>query len=102
MTFLHSLALPENYKIALEGYIAVLDVVRQEIQVVSQKVQKLAVQDCDSLLPMIIPGMGYYSALLTASEIGDIRRFPSAKQLCAQPDLCLQRTFQVTYVSTGT
>jgi transposase len=31
---------------------------------------------------MTIPGMGYYSALLTKSEIGDVRRFRSAKQLC--------------------
>jgi len=87
MAFLHSLALPENYKIALEGYTAVLDAVRQEIRVASQKVRQLAVQDRDALLLMTIPGMGYYSALLTASEIGDVRRFPSAKQLCAYAGL---------------
>ncbi len=77
MTFLHSLALLENHKIALEGYIAVLNAVIQEIRVASQKVRRLAVQDHDALLLMTIPGMGYYSALLTASEIRDVRRFPS-------------------------
>ncbi len=75
MTFLHSLALPENYKIALEGYIAVLDAVRQEIREASRKVQQLAEEDRDALLLMTIPGMGYYSALLTRSEIGDVKRF---------------------------
>ena len=89
MAFLHSLALPENYKIALQGYLAVLDAVRQEIWTASKKVRQLAVQHHDSLLLMTIPGMGYYSALLTASEIGDVRRFRSAKQLCATRDSCL-------------
>jgi transposase len=87
MTFLHSLSLPENYKIALEGYLDVLDVVRREIRAVSKKVQQLAEEDRDALLLMSIPGMGYYSALLTTSEIGDVKRFRSAKQLCAYAGL---------------
>ena len=32
---------------------------------------------------MTIPGIDYYSAPLITSEIGDIHRFPSAKQLCS-------------------
>ena len=87
MSFLHSLALPENYKIALEGYLSVLDVVRREIRSVSKKVQQLTEEDCDALLLMTIPGMGYYSALLTTSEIGNVRRFRSAKQLCSYAGL---------------
>jgi transposase len=87
MSLLHSLALPENYKIALEGYLTVLDVVREEIRAVSKKVQQLAEKDHDALLLMTIPGMGYYSALLTKSEIGDVKRFRSAKQLCAYAGL---------------
>jgi len=82
MAFLHSLTLAENYKIALEGYLSVLDSVRQEIRTASKKVQQLAEKDADTRLLMTIPGMGYYSALLTKSEIGDVRRFRSAKQLC--------------------
>jgi transposase len=50
MAFLHSLTLPENYKIALEGYITVLDAVRREIREVSRKVQQLAEEDRDALL----------------------------------------------------
>jgi transposase len=41
MAFLHSLTLPENYKIALEGYITVLDAVRRELWEASRKVQLL-------------------------------------------------------------
>ena len=87
MTFLHSLALPENYKVALEGYLTILEVVRKEIQLVSKKVQQLAEEDRDTVLLMTIPGMGYYSALLTKSEIGEVKRFRSAKQLCAYAGL---------------
>lgn len=87
MAFLHSLTLTENYKVALEGYIAVLDAVRREIQEASRRVQQLAEEDRDALLLMTVPGMGYYSALLTKSEIGDVKRFRSAKPLCAYAGL---------------
>ncbi len=87
MAFLHSLAVPENYKIAFEGYLTVLEVVRREIRLASKKVQQLAEGDHDAMLLMTIPGMGYYSALLTKSEIGDVKCFRSAKQLCAYAGL---------------
>jgi len=87
MTFLHSLSMAENYKIALEGYLTVLDTVRREIKRASTKVQQLAEEDRDAMLLMTIPGVGYYSALLIKSEIGDVRRFPSAKQLCSYAGL---------------
>jgi len=87
MAFLHSVPLSENYKIALEGYLTLLDVVRNEIRIASKKVQQLAEEDRETILLMTIPGMGYYSALLTKSEIGDVNRFRSAKQLCAYAGL---------------
>jgi len=87
MAFLHSLSLPESYKIALEGYLTVLDTAREEIKAVSRRVQQVAEQDHDAMLLMTIPGVGYYSALLIKSEIGDVKRFPSAKQLCSYSGL---------------
>ena len=36
MAFLYSLSLPENYKIAFEGYLSVLETVRHEIRVASK------------------------------------------------------------------
>jgi len=87
MVFLHSLPLLENYKIALEGYLFVLETVRHEIGGASKRVQQLAEDDQDSMLLMTIPGVGYYSALLIKSEIGDVNRFPSAKQLCSYAGL---------------
>lgn len=61
--------------------------VRKEIRTASKKVQQLAEEDRDSSLLMTIPGMGYYSALMAKSEIGDASRFKSAKQLCAYAGL---------------
>jgi transposase len=87
IAFLHSLPLGEYYKTALEGYLSVLDTVRQEIREASKKVKQIAEEDADTLLLMTIPGMGYYSALLTKSEIGDVKRFRSAKQLCSYAGL---------------
>lgn len=39
MAFLRSLSLPDNYKIALERYLSVLDTVRGEIRIASKRVQ---------------------------------------------------------------
>ncbi len=60
---------------------------KREIRRASKQVQQLAEEDRDSLLLMTIPGMGYYSALLTKSEIGDVKRFWSAKQICSYAGL---------------
>ena len=38
-------------------------------------------------LLMSIPGIGYYSALLILSEIGEVDRFPNAKRLCSYAGL---------------
>ena len=38
MAFLYSLSLPENYKIALEGYLSVLETLRHEIRLASKRV----------------------------------------------------------------
>ena len=34
-----------------------------------------------------IPGIGYYSALLIKSEIGEIDRFPNGEKLCSYAEL---------------
>jgi len=36
---------------------------------------------------MTVPGIGYYSALLVKSEIGDINRFPFGEKLCSYAGL---------------
>ncbi len=87
IAFLHSLTLPEVHRLAVEGYISVLEQTRAEIDKVSKLVKTTATEDAEATLLMSIPGISYYSALLIRSEIGDIKRFPSAKQLCSYAGL---------------
>ena len=47
----------------------------------------MAYEDEDVRLLTTIPGIGYYSALLIKSEIGDVTRFPSDERLCAYAGL---------------
>jgi transposase len=47
----------------------------------------LAKEDEIASLLMTIPGLGYYSALLIVSKIGDINRFPDSYHLCSYAGL---------------
>jgi transposase len=47
----------------------------------------LAKEDEIASLLMTIPGIGYYSALLIVSKIGDINRFPDSYHLCSYAGL---------------
>jgi transposase len=47
-----------------------------ETRLVSKRLRGLAGEDEDVKLLMTIPGIGYHSALLVRSEIGDVNRFP--------------------------
>ena len=38
-------------------------------------------------LLITVPGIGYYSALLIVSEVGDINRFPDSYHLCSYAGL---------------
>ncbi len=55
MAFLHSLSMPENYKIALEGYLCVLETLKHEIRGASERVRQLTEDDQDSMLLMTVP-----------------------------------------------
>jgi len=85
--FLTSLSLSETYRMAVDGYLSVLDELEQQIKAVNKRIVVSVKDDEDTGLLMTIPGVGYYSALLIKSEIGDINRFPSAKQLCSYAGL---------------
>ena len=74
-----------DYKI--NGYLRVIESVNDEINTVSKKILLLAEEDEMAKLLMTVPGIGYYSALLIVSEIGDINRFPDSYHLCSYAGL---------------
>jgi len=75
--WLHSLSLEP-----VESYLTVIKPLDDEIKRVSKHLRELAEDDEDIKLLMTIPGVGYYTALLVKSEIGDINRFSDGDRLC--------------------
>jgi transposase len=82
LTWLHGVNLD-----SVESYLRVLKPLDDEIKLLSKELQGIAGDDEDVKLLMSIPGIGYYSALLMKSEIGDIHRFPFGERLCSYAGL---------------
>jgi transposase len=80
--WLHGLSLEP-----VESYLRVIETLDDEIRLLSRQLKGLAQSDEDVKLLMTIPGIGYYSALLVKSEIGDINRFPFGDRLCSYAGL---------------
>lgn len=79
--FIESLDLPMCDRLEVDHFIAVLKHLEQEIAETQERITEMALDDPYARLLMTHPGIGYYSALMIAGEIGDIRRFSSAKKL---------------------
>jgi transposase len=71
----------------INGYLHLIESLDSEIKDISKKILMLAKEDEMASLLMTIPGIGYYSALLIVSEIGDIDRFPDSYHLCSYAGL---------------
>ena len=71
----------------VESYLPIIQSLDVQIGKLSKELQALAPEDEDVRLLMTIPGVGYYSALLVKSEIGDISRFPDGEKLCSYAGL---------------
>jgi transposase len=80
--WLHSLSLE-----SVDSYLRIMNVFSREIKLLSKQLLGLAEEDEDVKLLMTVPGIGYYSALLVKSEIGDINRFPFGERLCSYAGL---------------
>jgi transposase len=80
--WLHSIALE-----SVESYLRVIKPLDNEVKQISRHLKELAEDDEDIKLLMTIPGIGYYTALLVKSEIGDINRFSDGDRLCSYAGL---------------
>jgi len=58
-----------------------------EINTVSKKILLLAQEGELAKLLMTVPGIGYNSASLIVSKVGDINRFPDSYHLCSDAGL---------------
>lgn len=71
----------------IDGYLRILESLDFEIYHTSKKILASAKKDEVARHLMSIPGIGYYSALLISSEVGDISRFADSHQLCSYAGL---------------
>lgn len=72
----------DDYRI--DNYLDIMDTINDKVNNIDNRIA-LAVQERkeDALLLTTIPGIGYYSALVIISVIGDIGRFPDSHRLCS-------------------
>jgi transposase len=75
------------HDIKIDGYLNLIDALNHEIEQVSKRIRIEVEDDEYAKLLTTIPGIGYYSALLIVSEIGEIERFPDSQHLCSYAGL---------------
>ena len=83
LSYLREISLADAFRQAIDGYLRLVELLREEIELVSETIASEAQQDPRALRLTELYGIGYYLALLIVAEIGDITRFPRAKGLCA-------------------
>src|SRR5919198_3462766 len=71
----------------INGYLRIIESLDSAINDVSRKIRLYVKENDIARLLMTIPGIGYYSALLIVSEIGDTSRFPDSYHLCSYAGL---------------
>jgi len=85
--WLRSLSLPSIDQTILEVSLQRLEELEAHIDAFTGKIAQEAVENPQARLLMSFTGVDYYSAMLLASEIGDVTRFPSAKKLVSYAGL---------------
>jgi transposase len=83
----HMYKLEEFDDYRINGCLRVIKSLNDEVNTVSKKILLLAKEDENAKLLITIPGVGYYSALLIVSEVGEINRFPDSYHLCSYAGL---------------
>lgn len=79
--WLAELELPEHFRNSLNEYLSTHDYLTEQIKRAEKNIEAVVVSNENMKLLLTIPGVSYFSALTIMAEIGDIHRFPSAKQL---------------------
>ena len=79
--YLRSLDLPMCDRFELDNYLSLIRHLEFQVKKTQERIEDFTLHNPHARLLMTIPGISYYSALMISAEIGDIRRFNSAKQL---------------------
>jgi transposase len=85
--FLSTVPLREVYRDELDGYLSAIIFLDEAIKKITREIKVSLRNDPRAELLMSIPGISHITAHLLLCEIGDIRRFPSAKKLSSYAGL---------------
>ena len=79
--WLQNLTLDEPFQTNLTQYLSLIDFLTKQIDEAEALVEQQVIDHPQAKLLTSIPGVSFVSALTIMAEIGDINRFPTAKQL---------------------
>jgi len=79
--WLEHLDLPVPFRQNLDEYLSVIAHLTLQIEAAEKRVTDVVKSDTHAELLTTIPGISFVSALTIMGEIGDVKRFPSAKKL---------------------
>jgi len=85
--FLNNLILPSNSQFALRQYLNLIDQLEKQIHEGNELIDEQFSGNDQAKLLQQLPGLGKYSSLILAVEIGPIDRFNTSKQLCSYAGL---------------
>jgi transposase len=81
--FLAAVELPEGSRRRLDSLMSLIGDFDREITATTREIDQRAKTDERVKLLCQIRGIGRYTAMLIIAEVGDVRRFPTARHLCA-------------------
>lgn len=87
LRWLNDLMLRSCYQEAIASYTRLAGALNDEIKLLKHTIEALAYDHPYARILDTHPGISYYSGLLIAVEIGDIKRFPNAGKLCSYAGL---------------
>lgn len=87
LSFLKELSLTHIFRLELDGYLNILEHIKQRIAEAQREIKIRCVVSEGAKLLMTVPGISYFTALLLYSEIADIKRFSTCKKLCCYAGL---------------
>lgn len=73
----------------IDAYLDTIECLNKSIKDADKRISKMVKNEINHNAKLLasIPGVGHYSALLIAAEIGDISRFPDSAHLCSYAGL---------------
>lgn len=85
--FLESLDLGEKFNFTLRQYLSVIDSLKERVKETDKEIKEAFKKDKQAQFLEKLPGLGCYTSLILSKEIGNIKRFKTAKNLTSYAGL---------------